>query len=250
MLGGLPAGRLHDDVHAVFTVEVLAQPQAVTQGAHHRGDGGPVPAHFGNARVVGANANLGLRQFGWREYLHVGAGELLHQLGLAFSCCRHEPGLVGRLHVHGDAAAAAEAAKQVALGSKATEIGNVDQDLIAHHLLEVFHLGLIQHAGADGAAVAPDPDVVVLQRRLFLAFHVRIEALYQRGSNFSLGGFPVGARWQLQERIHRIALHRRQVIELREQGPGNHQRAGNQGADDGAAAHRCATGAHQEAGQF
>ena len=78
--------------------------------------------------------------------------------------------------------------------------------------------------------------VVVLERGLLLARHVRREPLRHRLHELALDGVDVRAGRQLHEAVDGVALHGRQVVERRQQRPGEHHGREEQHGDRGVAA--------------
>ena len=80
----------------------------------------------------------------------------------------------------------------------------------------------IERTHADAGAERAREHVVVLERGLLLARHVGREALGERLHELALDGVDVGARRRLDEAVDGVALDRRQVVERRQQDPGEH----------------------------
>ncbi len=227
---------------------MLAHVLAVAEGAHQHADILPVPPRFGDPAVVGYQLQFRLRLFQGRIGQHRGfrqciAEDVLGQLG------RAGQGLpVPRLQVDLDHAIAAETGEQVALGGVMIQVGQVGKNFFLDDPFQFLHPTLVLGAHAHAAAAGPGEDVVVLQRRLALTAHERGDALRQYVHVFPGDGAFTGARGIPEIGVHRVALYRRQVIQLRQQGGGEGQRQGDQCGHECPAFARGAGDAHHEVG--
>ena len=118
----VPAARAQDHVEPTLAVEMLADPDAVAERAHHGRDIRARPAGFADAPVVRHQPQLRLRQFEVLERAHLRAGQLLGDDVLRRPRAHEQRVEIRGLQAHFDVPAVAEAAEQVALLREHLEI--------------------------------------------------------------------------------------------------------------------------------
>ena len=135
--------RAQDDRQTAVAVEVFAQPLAVAERAHDGAQLGTAPADFGQATVVGIDAQLWRAGIGIGPGLHVRTRESFgQQLAPGFGRARQRVA-VGVLQVDGDSACgAAEAAEQLTLAGERAGVGEADHYFVADDAFEFADVGL------------------------------------------------------------------------------------------------------------
>ena len=174
-----------DDRQPRLAVEIFAEPCAVAERAHDRAERVAIPAGFGHAPIVRDRVQLERRLVRIRIRLHVGAREFrFEQLAAFLGNAVQRVGIVALQMDRDRARRSADTAEQLAFGRECARVGEIDRDLVAHQFLEIADAFFIDDARADRAAARPEPDVIVLERRLLVALHVRRKTLDQLVADF------------------------------------------------------------------
>ena len=197
---------------------MLAQPLPVAQRAYHGAELRAPPADFGQATVVGIDAQFRRAAVGAGPGLHVGTGETVRKRLAARLRGARQRIAIAVLQVDGDRArGAAEAAEQLALAGEGARVREADHDLVAHDALQFADVVRVHHARAQRAAARPQVEIPVAQLRTFLAVHVGAHALQQDRGDLAVHPLRAHAGREVEEGVDGRALHRRQVVDLRHQ---------------------------------
>ena len=140
----------------------------------------------------------------------------------------------------GDAPGSAESTEQIALGGEGLGIGEPDSDLVPDQLFQVLDLVLVKGPDSQSAATRPGEDVVILERRFLFAAHIGLQPPHDDIDDLVFYQVGIGAGREIEEGIHRVPLHRREIVELRHHQPGCGDRDGHQGSYQGPASTRSA----------
>ena len=130
-----------------------------------------------------------------------------------------------------NAAAVAKAAEQITLSHKGTCIRKSCGHLVANNRDKVINPTLIQHTGANRAAIWPDQDVVVFQCRFLVAVHIGLQAFRHYLDDFLVDHCGARAGRKLEKSVHGVAFYRGQVVKIGYEQPGTDDRDAHQACD-------------------
>src|SRR5215468_3845873 len=201
------AARAQHDRQAGLAIEILSEPRAFPDGAHHRTEGCTIPADLGDAAVIRLGMQLEGEVLGVRKALHGRSGKYLLEQRATFERYAVERGGVLALQMDAyRAGRATDAAEKIALDREYSRVGQAHGDFVAHQRLELADAVLLDDPSADRATAGPGEEVPVLQPRLRTAFHVGTHALEDYREQLAIDRLRAHAWREVEERIDGRAL--------------------------------------------
>ena len=230
--GGLPH---QQDVEPLIPVEIFADPQTIAKGLDDGGHGGAIPAHLGQAPVLGHQPKLGSGEIESGFWPDLGAGQVPLHYGHALPGRLIEFGQPTPLDQQGDAVFTVKTAKQGPLTAKHPGVGNAHQQLLHQELLQRLDLVILLWPHPDLGTARVAQDVVVLEDRLLLPFHIGVEAGNQGIDHLLPLGLEIDPGGETHPDVDGVPLHIRQVVHLGQHQPAHQHRPRHHQDDDGPA---------------